>query len=114
METPTLPNGSILIYLEIDSSSPNIWLCFFAQNILIFPESDFRKKIRGKSLAVVEASLLFVVFQFNGSCFLQRRELSPKIDDGKRTDLPEIGAFTKDKSKQRPARSIILVDSIFL
>ena len=40
METPTLPNGSILIYLEIDSISPNIWLCFFAQNILIFPESD--------------------------------------------------------------------------
>ena len=30
----------------------------------------------------------------------RRRELSPKIDDGKRTDPPEIGAFTKDKSKQ--------------
>ena len=70
-------------------------------NLIFFPNQIFRKKIRGKSLAVVEASLLFVVFQFNGSCFLQRRELSPKIDDGKRTDLPEIGAFTKDKSKQQ-------------
>ena len=96
------------------------YLTFLSKNtnhLNFFSESDFRKKIRGKSLAVVEASLLFVVFQFNGSCFLQRTN-----DDDENCPprlMMERGQIHQKlvhlpKTKASSTSSSIILDSIFL